>query len=664
MRFPLLCLLVASLACSPATTSTPTTDGGATDAGLDLDDVMGPVLDMYGCDPIAPTVCGVPFPSNVYLVPDATRVTGYHVEIPQLVIPPSREGNLTDTTIFSRSDGFSAGSEAMIHLPGATTDGLPDPEHIADSVLADSPTVILDTVTGERVPHWSELDLRSHPTLMPAYDTPETKRLLLIRPAFRLEDNRRYIIAVRNVKDSNGVTIEPTEVFKALRDRERSPLSAVGGRRANYEDIFARLTTAGVERASLQIAWDFTTASLENNTRPLLHMRDTALAALGENTAPAYTITNVQENPQAHLARRIEGMLTVPMFLDKTTPGGRMTFDAQGLPVQQGTAEFPFIVTIPVSAAQGPLPLLHVGHGLFATREVLDDSRMAALADSQGVVMLGMDWLGLSNPDLPELGVRLASGDLSQFATVPDRGMQAMLNNILADRMVKYALATDTRTHLGGTPTIDPAQLWYWGASLGGIYGATFMSLTPDIPRGVLGVPGQSFDLMLPRSIHYDAFLFFMRDTFPDVEVYPVFLSLAAMIWDHCEPTGFSRHIVQDPLPGTRTHEVLLIDALRDRQVSTYAAHIMARAIGVPQVGPVRSIYGIETVTSPHAGSALVEIDYGQPPAPLINIPPDDTYPDTHGFPWEQTVVHVLMSHFLRDGEVLNGCSEGVCNPD
>jgi len=650
-------LLLCALACQPTTTP-QTQDAGPLD-------VAGPVLDVYGCDPIAPSICGVPFPSNVYLVSDTTTVTGFRVEIPQKVIPASREGVLSDTSIFRRSDGFSPGSEALIHLPGATITGLVDPEHIADSLLPGSPTVVLDAVTGALVPHWAELDLRSQPQRVPAHDTPEAKRLLLIRPAVRLEDARRYIVAVRRVVDVNGDALPPSDVFKALRDHEPSTLSTVGGRRQAYEDIFEKLAAAGVGRTDLQIAWDFTTASRENNTRWLLHMRDSALAWLGENGAPAYTITNVQENPSVHIARRLEGTITVPMFLDKTTPGGRMTFNTANLPVQQGTAEFPFVVAIPSSAAAGPRPLLHMGHGLFGARDVVDDGRITQLADGQGAVLLAMDWLGLSSPDLPELGSRLASGDLSQFATVPERGMQAMVNNIMADKMVIHALAADVRTFLDGTtPTIDPTQLWYWGASLGGIYGATFMALTPDIPRGVLGVPGQSFDLMLPRSIHYDAFLLFMRDTFTEPEVYPLFLSYAAMLWDRCEPTGFSRYIHDNPLPGTPPHDVLLVDALRDRQVSTYAAHVMARAIGVPQVGAVRNIYGVPGVASPYVGSALVEVDFGQPPAPLTNIPPDDSFPDTHDSPWEFTVIHEMMSRFLATGEVVNACSGGVCDPD
>ena len=62
-------------------------------------------------------------------------------------------------------------------------------------------------------------------------------------------------------------------------------------RRALYADIFAQLEKAGVTKDDLQIAWDYTTASRENNTARFLHMRDDALALVGDE-GPEYAITN------------------------------------------------------------------------------------------------------------------------------------------------------------------------------------------------------------------------------------------------------------------------------------------------------------------------------------------------------------------------------------
>ncbi|MFO0697051.1 MAG: hypothetical protein U0230_25985 [Polyangiales bacterium] len=622
------------------------------------------VLYADGCDPLVPTVCGYPFPSDIWLVDDPSMPTGHHVEMPDAFVPTSSSGGVTDLTVLRRSDGFSPGVALSTHLPGATKTGLPDPLHIEDSLLADAPTVLLDTVTGERVPHWTELDMRSDDTPNEA-DTTDDPRALMIRPAVRLEDGRRYIVAIRHVVDVDGAAIAPSPAFRALRDGKSFDHPSIGERRGKYRDIFARLAAAGVSKRDLQMAWDFTTSSTANQTGGMLAMRDSALAWLETlpSHSPSYRITSVQDNVDAHIARRIAGFITVPMYLDKTEPGGVMTYDDAGMPVQQGMAEFPFLLQIPYSATTQASPVLHFGHGLFGDYTSGDDSRLRPVADQLGMVLLSLDWLGLTGKDLPAIGALLTVGDLSKFRTVPERGMQAMLNNILALRMVQHGLANDPVTQFNGHATIDSAKVFYWGASLGGIYGATYMALTPDIERGVLGVPGQSFDLLLPRSVHFDLFLNLLSTQFPDFVRYPQILAVAQMLWDRVDPTGYSKHVVNDLLPGSRSHQVFLIDAIGDHQVTTLGAHVMARAIGVPLVGtPNRLPYGIPNVAGPVTGSGFVEVDFGLPAEPITNIPARAGN-DPHDAPWTVPVVLDMMNHFALTGEIANMCS-GSCNPD
>lgn len=655
-RRPRLTVTLAALAAASASIS----------AGCDSppEPLGSSILDARGCDPLSPTMCGMPFPSNVYLVADPAMATGFHVYLPPTVVPPSTTGAVSDTSLFLRSDGFSPGSDAIVHLPGATKVGLADPDHIADSLRPDSLTILLDATTGTRVAHWAEIDQRSQPEGSPEHDTFEAPKALLIRPVKRLEDAHRYIVAVRGVRDSAGNLIAPSPVFRALRDGQSSRLSTVLLRRTQYADIFARLEAAGVSRGDLQITWDFSTASQANNTRWLLTMRDRAFAALGDGASP-YSIDKVDDNPSEHIARRIQGRITVPLYLDSTMPGARMSFGADGLPEQHGTGEFPFTVAIPKSAAGGAKDLMHVGHGLFGNQTIVDDSRLTLLADQEGFVLLGLDWLGLSSPDLAILGNELLTGDLSRFATVPERGMQAMLNNLLALRMVRRALAKDPATFIDGHATISTERVYYWGASLGGIYGSTYMALTPDIQRGVLGVPGQGFNLMLPRSRLYDNFLLaiglaFDKDARP---LFPVFLSFAQMLWDRVDPTGFTQHIVRDPLPGTPAHQVFVISAVGDQQVPNVSTHLMVRTIGVPELAPAfRPVYGIDTQAGTINGSAWLEIDFGLPPVPLLNLP-NRQGADPHDGPWGLPVVHQMMGRFMRTGEIVNLC-DGVCDPD
>ena len=113
---------------------------------------------------------------------------------------------------------------------------------------------------------------------------------------------------------------------------------------------------------------------------------------------------------------------------------------------------------------------------------------------------------------------------------------------------------------------------------------------------------------------------------YPDALDVQLLLALIQQVWDSGESSGYLNSVTQDPVPGASEKEVLLQVAVADAQVTTLGAHIMARAYDAKLIEePFRPIWGLETVGSGHAGSALVEFDYGlyEPPE---NIPPD---PDT-----------------------------------
>ncbi|MGZ3426254.1 MAG: hypothetical protein ACXVCV_06370, partial [Polyangia bacterium] len=203
-----------------------------------------------GCDPLVPEQCGFPFPSSVWLVDDAATPTGHHVLFGKQTLPQQRS-KLTDPTPWTASDGFSPGQTALTYLPGATATGLADENHLAMSMTADSPTILLDTATGALVPHIGEIDMSA---------TRDGERSLMIRPVVRLSDSTRYIVAVRRVVDAAGAPIAPSPAFRALRDGGSFADRSIEPRRALYADIFARLAAVGVDRSDLQIAWDYSTA--------------------------------------------------------------------------------------------------------------------------------------------------------------------------------------------------------------------------------------------------------------------------------------------------------------------------------------------------------------------------------------------------------------------
>jgi hypothetical protein len=634
------------------TTTTSSSSSGAGGSGGSGGGTGGPLLD-GDCDPLVPSHCGYPFPSNVYLLDDAATVTGKHVEFGPTTIV-AKSGSYVPPDVFRLSDGFSASAAPMTHMPGATVAGLATPDDIDRSLLPDSPTVLIEAETGTRIPHFAELDMSN---------SDDANRALMIRPVVHLKDSTRYIVAIRNVKDAANTSLPPSEVFQALRDDLPHADVSVERRRALYADIFAKLETASVMRTDLQIAWDFSTASRENNTAAIVAMRDHALAQVGAD-GPAYTIDNVVNDFSAHIARRIEGTMTVPLYLDKPSSGASLNLGPDGLPAQNGTATYPFLVHIPYSATTGtPGALLQYGHGLLGGRDEIEAGNVQEMANEKNFVVFAVDWIGMAADDqLGIVGV-ISSGNFAEFKHTPDRLQQGFVNALLAMRMMSGKFAEDSNVMFNNVSAIDPTQRYYDGNSQGGIFGACYMAISTDVTRGVLGVPGQPYGLLLNRSKDFNPFFSFLQSAQPNALDQQLSLGVMQMLWDRAEPGGYSHHISSNMLPGTPKHDVLLHVAMGDHQVSTLGAHIMARTVGAKNIAPVnRTIFQIEEVMAPYTGSAMVEWFFGNAPDPITNTPPFDGE-DPHGKVRKLPSAKSQKDVFLRTGTVENFCV-GPCDPE
>ena len=597
-----------------------------------------------------PTKCGYPFPSNVYTVDAADTPTGRRVQLDDAMLPVASNGGKASGAPWSKSDGFSAGASLLTHLPGATIEGLPTVLDPKQSLLAASPTVILDTVTGERVPHFSEVDRN---------EGDDEQRSLIVHPVVPLVDGRRYIVAIRKVRSAGG-EIPPSPAFRALRDLEPSSEPSVEARRGLYEEIFGRLETAKVERNDLQIAWDFTTASRENVTGWLLHMRDEALALAGD-AGPAYRIESAEDTYETgEVAFRINGQMTVPFYLDKPGPGANLRFGAKGMPEvdpAKPTYEVPFEVLIPKSALTTPAALLQYGHGLLGSRTQIEASNFRKLIAAKNYVIFATDLVGMaSDGDRIHISDVLASGRIEQISTMFDRLHQGFLNALLAMRMMKNAFAKDPKYG----PRIDATQRYYHGISQGGIMGGVYMATSTDVERGVLEVMGQPYTLLLSRSVDFHLFFTVLRTTYADTRDQQLVLALTQMLWDRVEPSGYTKYM-HGGLPNTPSHEVLMRSARGDHQVTTFGAEVMARAIGAKHLDTgLGDLFGLEKTTEITAGSAYAEYDFGLPPVPLCNLPMSSCG-DPHGLVRKLQSAEDELDRFLRTGNGVVLCANKIC---
>ena len=641
---------------APSTTSdstgTESTTGSETSTTAAIEE--GPWLE-GDCDPIA-SRCGLPFPSNVYLADDPSTATGKSVQFGATTLPLLSNKKNVDPSAWTDSDGFSAGQAPFTHLLGATIVGFPSQDNIEFSLSANSPTVLLDAESGERIPHFAELDMS------PGVE-PESQALM-IRPVVRLKDATRYIVAIRRVKDQAGEYIAPSETFRALRDDVETTEYTVRRRRTLYADIFSKLEKAGIPRGDLQIAWDYTTASRENNTKWLLQMRDEALATVGDE-GPEYVIDTVEENPNEFIKKRIYGRFTAPLYQDKAEKGSTLVFDENGKPKQNGTAQFEFVVHLPNSVTgDTPGALLQNGHGLLGSKNEGRNGYLAELSDKKRFVSFSVDLVGMAEDD-ESSAQQAVSGDVGRFKNMVGRQHQGILNSLLAMRMMKGRFYKDPIMQDNGKSMIDPTECYYRGDSQGGIFGVTYMALTTDVTRGLLGEPGMPYNLLLNRSVDFTPFFLLLKLFYPNAIDRQLALALVQMHWDRTEPSGYAPYITKDTFPNTPSHEVLLHVAIGDFQVTPLGAHLIARTVGAKNLTPVnRPVWGIPEEAGPFEGSGMVEYDFNLPEAPKTNVPPtggpdDDPHDKVRVLDasYDQTDV------FLRQGKIQPFC-DGPCNPE
>ena len=201
------------------------------------------------CEPLAEGACMLPWPSDRYLRTKSSNVTGLRIAYDADAAWENSDGVRVDVSTFSRLDGFSPSSQILtIFDEPVDTDGTAFWDSIDRSLEDDHPTVLLDLETGERLAHWVETDAR-------ATDPEET--VFFIRPTVRLEADRRYGVAIRELKGVSGAPLSSSAAFKAMRDdREIEPAMAeLESRRPGFEELFEALEDAGVDRATLQQAW-------------------------------------------------------------------------------------------------------------------------------------------------------------------------------------------------------------------------------------------------------------------------------------------------------------------------------------------------------------------------------------------------------------------------
>jgi hypothetical protein len=617
------------------------------------------------CDNLNPLHCLLPWPSDRYLVDDPSTVTGYRLEYDEAAVPLGEGATGFDVSPYARLDGMSPASQLMTLFPiPPDLNEAPFHDSIERSLDVDAQTLLLDLETGERLPHWVELDIQA---------TSESETVLYMRLTERLEPNHAYAVGFRNLKDLYGDPLSSSDAFIALRDGIVTDAEDIEARRESYEDMFERFESADIVRSELQAAWRFHTASNTAISQDLLAIRKDALERIGADGIGC-TIEEIEEpysNDGLESFRKVTGTYTVPSYMESATPPTRMARDKAGDPIYVEDVEVPFTFIIPnsVGAVDEPsaVPLVNFGHGLMGNAEgTLSSGSIRGTLDEIPYVMVGTDWAGMSSNDIGAVAGALLN--VTDFPNVSERLQQGMINQITLTRSIQGACRELEALSVEGVPVTSTDEVYFVGVSQGGIYGGTLVPISPDIERATLLVNGAMFPFMIERSIDFIPYMPYFESAYPNRMERAVMLPLAQHLWDTTDPITYMGQIADgvegcDPECGPKT--ILSIAAENDAQVPNLASDIIMREAGaVNIVGSSRAdIFGFENVDAPFSGTGYITMDLGDREVPEGNESPTENDDGHSTIGSTEPAIEIIRSFLTPNGEIVMPCDD-ECDPD
>jgi hypothetical protein len=610
------------------------------------------------CNPLGDGHCMTPWPSSAFEADDPSTPTGRRLAIPARTLPTNIDGVAADPTGWNAADGFSpAAPIVMAWKSGVSPDDLPPLDNLDLSLAPNSPTVLLDLTTGERVAHFAEVDAQ-------VTDRPDAQALYL-RPAARLIGGHRYAVGITNrVRAAGGGELAVPAGFAALRDRKNTDHALLEAMRPRFADVLEALAAAGVAEDDLVVAWDFTVASDEFVHRDMIAARDRAVAALDGHPIEFAIASDAPIGDGSVIARKITGTFDAPLILTQggaAQPGTRIARDAAGLPAVQGFYRAPFTAIVPACAttAAAPIGMVLYGHGLFGSANETAGRVQQTTASELCMVLAGTDLRGMSTADVP--AVARALTDLARADEVMEVVEQGLVNHVALVRAMRTAFAERLFVHPGsGASLVDRDKVYYYGLSQGGIFGTAVMAYEPAIARGVLGVAAANYSTLLERSTDWTTYRAVLAASYPDPLDITMAVGLFQMRWDKVEGSGVANTVLAGAPTGVPAKQILVQIALGDEQVANLGSYWLARTMAIPILGPTPAApWGLPVQPGPlPGGSAMLIMDGGAPAPPVGNVAPADL--GMHDLTRQKPAARRQIRAFFATGAIVNECA-GAC---
>ncbi len=637
-----------------------------------------PPLDVpSGCQPLlAGADCLLPYPSDYFLVADASQPSGSKVQVAPGARIKTKTGT-ADINLSSRIDGFSPVNPVIFILPAdpsanGTVRLEDDPNRSTDP--SQSNTLIVDEGTGEAVPHFVDIDPRA---------TDGKRRAVVLHPYVAMKEKTRYAVFVQRFVDTGGAAIPAPEGFRRVLDDD------TGG-----QDVLKPMLDAWKQRVEplakklkldtkhLQLAWEFTVGTEASVTTDMLKVRELTMAWLTTNT-PTVTVSDVAVDDNAVTWKVINGTVTGPLFMENPDPGAKLHRDGSGVVVQNGTVSFAFRAVIPVTVRDqfDPGGTYLYGHGFFGSLSELTGNSARNIANNTKRTMIGCEWWGMSLPDSTILGGQLA-GNPSAVGIMPERVHQAMANWIVLSAAVEKVFTTlpdfqrpasgeGTSTNgsgmsNAGQPVLEASAKAYLGISQGHILGGTMCTLNPYITRCAIQMGGVALTSLMMRALPFQGLFQFLELSVPDPLEQQKYLATFQRPLDRIDGATWARYTLTSDLPGSPTppRHLLMQMGLGDAEVPNLGTFMHARLLGLPVMQPSPVLpFGLQAASGT-PDSAIEIADYGIDTAAFYRSAdfPADNNP-VHEDLRTRATTQQQIEHFWETGQVQHFCT-GTCDPE
>ncbi|MBW2445170.1 MAG: hypothetical protein JRG83_04510 [Deltaproteobacteria bacterium] len=551
-----------------------------------------------------------PFPDDTLQVEDATTATGKRNAVPPPTSRPADVVNLAQGLLIgtNRLDGWSPIAAHVILLSEAPdVSSLPQtPEESLDP-LASIGLFDVDPASpsyGERHPF--ELSYRANS--LPG--DPGPTHQLVLYPSRPLEPEGRYALAITRRALAAG--LRPfgadgyfVDALGAPGGSEHPLLPVTRSLLDEILPVLAEDISPPLPSDDLALALSISVRSVDTVPDDVLAMR----ALVDALPAPTYVIDS-NDAGTGDVERVVRGRWFTPNWL----VGPVLQRDAAGVPMQNGTREVPFVMTLPAAALDSPVPILMYQHGNpGSSNEVVGAGGRVAGA---GFAVIGFtDFLNDTFADTVEqglaiFGVILINREMPEYYTETYGNQLAFLK--LIESLSTLDLLPDGAPD--GVPDVDPTlPITYEGISYGGVHGGALMPYAPEIRAAALVAGGGNFGERLFLQEVTDPLgtggflLTTLPGAVPNIEIRDIWVGLQYFqtLYDNQDPNIhalFTYGPRRFPVAGTmRKASILIIEGIDDSFSPNNSTRSEAWSTGpIPQLPPIAEPATVlEQVNSP-----------------------------------------------------------------